>query len=103
LWNWLYRLFIEFDLQQWAVQKNGRLQGVLAWMPTTRSSSLWLACNPGADSESITSLLLNAHRNLAHHQSLALEHPVGLQEDAIREAGFNISRTLIWMRSGDAT
>lgn len=103
LWNWFYRLFIEFDLQQWAVQKNGRLQGVLAWTPTTHSSSLWLACSPGADPESITSLLLNAHRNLAYRQNLSLEHPVSLQEDAIREAGFNISRTLIWMCSGDAT
>jgi ribosomal protein S18 acetylase RimI-like enzyme len=103
LWNWLYRLFIEFDQQQWAVLKNGRLQGVLAWMPTTQSSPLWLACNPAADSDCITALLLHAHRNLAYRQSLALEHPVGLQEQAIREAGFNISRTLIWMRLRDAT
>jgi len=103
LWNWFYRLFIEFDLQQWAVQKNGRLQGVLAWMPTAHSSSLWLACDPKADSDSITSLLLHAHRDLAYRQSLALEHPAGLQEDAIQAAGFNASRTLIWMRSESAT
>ena len=103
LWNWFYRLFIEFDLQQWAVQKNGRLQGILAWMPTTHSSSLWLACNPDADSESITSLLLSAHRDLIHRHSLALEHPAGLQEQAIQAAGFNASRTLIWMRSEGAT
>lgn len=103
LWNWLYRLFIEFDLQQWAVQKNGQLQGVLAWMPTTHSSSLWLACGPGADPESITSLLLQAYHSIAYRKNMVLEHPAGMQEQAIQAAGFNASRTLIWMRSSGAT
>lgn len=103
LWNWLYRLFIEFDLQQWAVQRNGQLQGVLTWMPTTHSSTLWLACGPRADSESITSLLLQAHQNIAYRKSLVLEHPAGMQEQAIQTAGFNATRTLIWMRSEGAT
>jgi ribosomal protein S18 acetylase RimI-like enzyme len=103
LWNWLYRLFIEFDLQQWAVQKKGKLQGVLAWMPTTHSPSLWLSCSPGADSDSIASLLTHALRHLSHRHGLAIEHPAGLQEDAFQAAGFYISRTLIWMRSKGAT
>ena len=103
LWNSLYRLFIEFDLQQWAVQKNGKLQGVLAWMPTIHNPPLWLACDPSADSESITYLLLHAHRELDYRPSLTLENPAGLQEEAIQAAGFNNSRTLIWMRSEGAT
>jgi len=103
LWNWLYRLFIEFDLQQWAVQRDGRLQGILIWMPATRNSSLWLACPQNADTESITFLLHKAQRELGFRQRLTLEHPTGLQELAIREAGFNVSRTLIWMRSKSAT
>lgn len=103
LWNSLYHLFTEFDLQQWAVQKNGELQGVLAWMPTVRNMSLWLACDQGADPGSITSLLLHAYRDLGHRQRLTLEHPAGLQEDAIQAAGFIISRTLIWMRLEGAT
>jgi len=103
LWNWLYQVFVEFDLRQWAVQKNGRLQGVLIWMPSTRNSSLWLACPPDADTESITLLLHHAQENLGFRQKLVLEHPAGLQELAIREAGFTVSRTLIWMRSKTAT
>lgn len=103
LWNSLYRLFIEYDLQQWAVQKNGKLQGVLAWIPTVNHTPLWLACDPQADSESITMLLLNAHQALGYRQSLGLEHPAGSQEDAIQAAGFYPSRTLIWMRSEPAT
>jgi ribosomal protein S18 acetylase RimI-like enzyme len=103
LWNFFYRLFIEFDLQQWAVQKNGKLQGVLAWIPTVHNAPLWLACDPGADPESITALLLNAHRDLGYRQGLTLEYPTGFQEDAIQTAGFTVSRTLIWMRSESAT
>jgi ribosomal protein S18 acetylase RimI-like enzyme len=103
LWNWLYRVFVEFDLRQWAVQKDGHLQGILIWMPTTRSSLLWMACAPNADSESITFLLRKAQQDLGHHQNLTLEHPAGLQEGPIQEAGFHPFRTLIWMRSKTAT
>jgi len=99
LWNWLYRIFVEFDLRQWAVQKNGHLQGVLIWMPGTRNSSLWLACPHNADTDAITFLLHNAQRELGFRQRLTLEHPAGLQELALQEAGFTVSRTLIWMRS----
>jgi ribosomal protein S18 acetylase RimI-like enzyme len=103
LWNWLYRAFVEFDLKQWAVQKNGKLEGVLAWIPTTRHSSLWLACDLNADMESITFLLQKARCDLSYRKSLTLEHPAGLQEQAIQAAGFSVSRTLIWMRVESAT
>jgi ribosomal protein S18 acetylase RimI-like enzyme len=103
LWNWLYRAFIDFDLQQWAVQKNEKLQGVLTWLPSMRSSPLWLACDPNADSESITHLLRKAQRDLGYRQNLTLEHPASLQEGALQEAGFSVVRTLIWMRADGAT
>jgi len=103
LWNWLYRAFVEFDLRQWAVQKDGQLQGVLAWMPTLRGAPLWLACDPNADPESITTLLVQAHRDLRQHQNLKLEHPASLQEEAIQAAGFENARTLIWMCADGAT
>jgi len=103
LWNWLYRAFVEFDLRQWAVQKDGQLQGVLAWMPMLHSAPLWLACDPDADPEAITALLVSAHRELRYHQTLRLEHPAGLQEAAIQAAGFDMARTLIWMRAEGAT
>ena len=103
LLNWLYRVFIEIDVRQWAVQKDGRLKGVLIWMPTARNASLWLACEPNADAESITHLLHTAQRELGHRRDLTLEHPAGLQEGAIQAAGFHLSRTLIWMYTKGAT
>ena len=97
LWNWLYRLFVEFDLRQWAIERDDRLQGVLAWIPSMRGSLLWLACDPNADAESITMLLRRAQRDLGYRQNLKLEHPAGLQEGVFQMAGFSVARTLIWM------
>jgi len=103
LWNWFYRIFVEFDLHQWAVQKNGKLQGVLSWVPTLHSTPLWLACDTQADTDSIATLLLRAHRDLGYRRSLTMEHPAGLQEDAFLLAGFSVIRTLIWMQARGAT
>jgi len=103
LWNWLYRAFIEFDQKQWAVQKDGELQGVLAWIPSMRQTPLWLACPSYADSESITLLLRKAQRELGYRHTLRIEHPAGLQEQALSEGGFKIFRTLIWMSATSAT
>ena len=97
LWNWFYRLFVEFDLRQWAVQKEGRLGGTLAWIPAARGNLLWLACDPDADTESIAMLLRQAQRDLGFRKNIKLEHPAGLQEEAIQVGGFEIARTLIWM------
>jgi len=103
LWNWLYRIFVEFDLQQWAVQKSGKLQGVLSWIPSLRSTPLWLACSVQADTDSIATLLVRAHRDLGYRRGLTIEHPAGLQDDAFLVAGFNLVRTLIWMQARGAT
>lgn len=103
LWNWFYRIFVEFDLRQWAVQKDWQLQGVLAWMPMLRNAPLWLACDRVADPESITTLLASAYHDLRRHQNLRMEHPAGVQDAAIQAAGFEMTRTLIWMRARGAT
>jgi ribosomal protein S18 acetylase RimI-like enzyme len=103
LWNLFYRAFVDFDLQQWAVLVEGQLQGALAWTPTLRGNHLWLACDPNAKPESITTLLMQAYHDLGYRQNLSLEHPGGIQEEAIQAAGFNISRTLLWMRAEGAT
>jgi len=103
LWNLFYRAFVEFDLRQWAVQSNGQLEGVLVWIPTLRISPLWLACNPDARSETIYALLRKAHRELGIRQNMTLEHPAGLQEEALSAAGFYNARTLIWMHKEIAT
>ena len=72
-------------------------------MPSTRGSLLWLACDPNADAESITMMLRRAHHDMGYRQNLKMEHPAGIQEEAIQAAGFSVSRTLIWMYAENAT
>lgn len=103
LWNWLYRVFIEFDLRQWAALSNGGLQAVLAWAPSYRSNLLWLACGPESVPESITALLQHARHELGYRRGLWLEHPAGFHDEAIQSSGFAPQKTLLWMRAAGAT
>ena len=97
---WFYRLFVEYDIQQWAIQKDDSLQAVLLWMRTyTRHAPIWLAVSPQADSESVTKLLLYARRKLiAPRRTLTLDYPADQLTTAIEGAGFTPRRTLLWMR-----
>ena len=103
LWNWLYRLFVEFDLRQWVALTGDHMQAALAWTPSYRNDLLWLACGPESEPRAVTALLRHARRELGYRRSLWLEHPAGLHDQAIHEAGFFPQRTLIWMRAPDAT
>ena len=97
---WFYRLFVEYDIQQWATQKDGSLQALLLWMRTyTRHAPIWLAASPQADSESITKLLLYARLKLAApRRILTLDYPADQFTTAFKNAGFTPRRTLLWMR-----
>lgn len=103
MWNWLYRAFVEFEQRQWAVLTHEGLQGVLAWLPTYRSTPLWLACAVDSNETAITALLIAARADLGHQRKLILELPAGVQERAVQAAGFNLSRTLVWMRASGET
>lgn len=103
VWNWLYRAFVEFEQRQWAAFTGNRLQGVLSWAPGYRQDALWLASPSGAEEEAIAGLLLHARRELGAQRRLAVEHPAGRDEAALRAAGFTPARTLVWMRDRGAT
>jgi hypothetical protein len=51
----------------------------------------------------LTALLSHARSELGGRRKLTLEHPAGLNADAIEAAGFELSRTLVWMRARGAT
>lgn len=101
LWGWLYLLFVDVNVRQWAALRGGRLQGVLAWLPTQRSAdTLWAALAPEADDSALTALLSHASRELHYRQQLSLDFPAGQSAEAISAAGFIPQRTLIWMQAG---
>ncbi|HEX6270626.1 MAG TPA: GNAT family N-acetyltransferase [Anaerolineales bacterium] len=106
LWNWLYRLFVDFNLRQWAAVRNGQLLATLAWIPQGgRSETMYAATAPalGSDeapgSEALTQLLIHARRVLSNHSFLSLDYPANEMADAIRAGGFKPRRTLLWMRA----
>jgi ribosomal protein S18 acetylase RimI-like enzyme len=103
VWNWLYRVFVEFEQRQWAAFHSGQLQGVLAWTPNSRNDVLWLACGANSDAHTLAALLLHARRELGPQRRFILEHPATMNEAAIQAAGFVLSRTLVWMRAPAAT
>lgn len=109
LWNWLYLLFMDLNVRQWAAVKgdastgSGNLEAALAWMPMGGGDSLFLAAGPKSDPDAVTALLLNARRALSNHLHLSLEFPSNEFERAIQASGFKPTRTLIWMEADGAT
>lgn len=103
LWNWLYLLFVDINLQQWAVLRGNQLQAVLSWLPNgSRHEPLWLAVGPDSAPGAVTSLLIHV-RNKMGQRKLVLEHPCGPLDEAIHAAGFHPERTLLWMSAEGAT
>lgn len=107
--SWVYLLFVDFNIKQWAAIRNDELLATLSWMPQGgRSESLFTAVPPippedglhvALHGEALTQLLIHARRALSNHSSLAMDFPAGVLDDAIRDAGFRPRRTLLWMRA----
>jgi ribosomal protein S18 acetylase RimI-like enzyme len=107
LWNWLYLLFVDMNIRQWAAVKNyhsssgaGTMEAALAWIPYGRGESLFAATGEGSDPDALTVLLQQARRELAgSYPNIVLEFPAGEFDNAIQSAGFKSLRTLIWMQA----
>ncbi|MDL1911118.1 GNAT family N-acetyltransferase [Chloroflexi bacterium CFX6] len=110
LMNWLYLLFVDVNIKQWAAVRGDRLLATLSWAPRGgRSDSLFAAAGADADeggetsAEALALLLLHARRTLSNRSTLSLEYPAGEMTEAFLAAGFTERRTLIWMRAEPAT
>jgi ribosomal protein S18 acetylase RimI-like enzyme len=100
LWNWLSHLFVDFNIKQWAAVRGDQLLATLSWMPQgSRSEPLYAATADTDDGEAVTQLLLHARRSLSVYSTLSLDLPAGMWTEAIRAAGFQPRRTLLWMRA----
>jgi len=113
LWNWLYLLFVDFNIKQWAAVRNVELLATFTWLPQgSRSESLYAATgtalsgvaprrheDEAPQSEALTSLLVHARRMITYYSQLTLEYPAGEMTNAISAAGFKPRRTLLWMRA----
>jgi len=99
-WNWIYLLFVDFNIKQWAAVRNDQLLATLSWMPQNgRSESLFAGLGEASNAEALTQILLHARHTLTNYSSLSLDFPAGEMVDAIQAAGFRARRTLLWMQA----
>lgn len=97
--NALYRLVVQYDIRQWAAVMEHELLATLTWAPGYRvSNALWLAAG-AQNGPAVTRILEAARRELAHLRRLTVEYPAGQFAAEIRSAGFEVFRTLLWMRA----
>ncbi len=99
-WNWVYLMFVDMNIRQWAAVKGNNLEAALSWIPYGRGESLFVAADERSAPEAVTALLLEARRDLYHlYPKIMLEFPEAQFEGAIASAGFQKIRTLIWMQA----
>ena len=104
LLNWLYLLFVDFNVRQWSAVCGEELLATLSWMPQGGRSEPLYAALPEVPkgtlhAEALTRLLDHARRVLSSRSALSLDYPAGEMTEAIRAAGFKPRRTLLWMRA----
>jgi GNAT superfamily N-acetyltransferase len=100
VFSWLYLLFVDFNVKQWAAVREDKLLATLTWMPQgNRSESLYAAAGADSDPDALTLLLIHARRTISYYSQLSLEYPAGELTEAISAAGFKPRRTLLWMRA----
>jgi hypothetical protein len=100
LLSWIYLIFIDFNIKQWAAMRDEKPLATLTWMPQGgRSESLYAATDEGSNGEALTQLLAHARRALSNSPLLSFDYPTGEMTDAIQAAGFRVRRTLLWMRA----
>lgn len=84
--------------KQWSIEQEDCLQATLSWQAFQGYYDyLWLATPPVVNDTAIQALLTHVRQQFANRRSLALDFPAHLADNAIREAGFTVHQTLIWM------
>jgi ribosomal protein S18 acetylase RimI-like enzyme len=94
-----YRFFSFEYPRHWAVQSQGRLEGVLTWRHLNGyNDPLWLAVPDSVNEEALLALLVHARQHIPRQQPLSLNLPAGLGQEALLQAGLHPTQTLIWMQ-----
>jgi GNAT superfamily N-acetyltransferase len=94
----LYRILTGTSIKQWAALSDGKLLGVLSWQPlANHSDNLWLATSPRLEETAVHTLLPHVRRHLPRRGQLSLDYPAERGVTALKEAGFSLHQTLIWM------
>jgi len=94
----IYRIMTATPMKQWAAFLKDELLGVLSWQSyPNHSSNLWIATSPENEDAAILTLLPQVFHHHPPRGRLSLDFPAGRGSDAIKETGFLLHQTLIWM------
>ncbi len=96
--GWWRRLYKGILIRQWSIRFRGQLTGVLTWQSRAGNASrLWLSLHPTYERLTLPAMLWYARQRL-HRYALTFNYPAGRQEETIRNQGFTLQHTLVWMR-----
>lgn len=85
-------------IRQWALVQENKFQGAISWQPTMgHANALWMAVSPVVDKKIVYDLLVHARTHAPSQKPLMLDYPAHEFEDTIKNAGFTVQQTLIWM------
>jgi ribosomal protein S18 acetylase RimI-like enzyme len=98
----LYRFLNLIHARHWVAQSNREILGFLSYLPGEgHADTLWMGLpdldNSDERNRTLSTLLRCARRETPRHRPLNLNLPASIQGDAIREAGFTLQQTLLWM------
>lgn len=87
-------------LKQWsAVHESRGLLGVLTWQASSSfADRIWLAAPPGNEQSALRAFFPLLTQQERFHKPLRLNFPPGRAHKSLERAGFQHTRTLIWMR-----
>ncbi len=95
----LYRFMMDVSVRHWTAHSGGNLNAAVSWMALTgQADHLWVAVPPKGSEITLENLLLFVRRQLTWRQNLVLDFPFGQYAESIKEAGFSLHRTLLWMK-----
>jgi ribosomal protein S18 acetylase RimI-like enzyme len=98
VWGKIFRAFSLEHLHHWSVSQNNQLVGVLSWKHVSGfTDPLWLAVPDQIDDAAVLALIGHARHHIRQNQPLCLNFPAGVAADVLRQAGFYLHQTLIWM------
>ena len=96
--NSISRFLLNEQIEQWAARRDSQLIGVVSWEPShSYADSLWLASSSELEDLAVQILLPGIRQLIPTHRPLSLNYPANRAVNAIQEAGFTESQTLIWM------
>ena len=94
----LQRFSLGISTWHWSALRGEKLLGTITCqLSNTYTDSLWLATGEIQEAETTQALLRHIRLHFPVRRPLALDYPHGRAADAIREAGFHLHQTLVWM------